>query len=75
MTLLTWGNQQLMPEDKQLIPIDRRSGQPLQLQLSDVASGQPVNRYVIGLAAGADASDAMKKRIKLMQQLPTHATE
>lgn len=67
VTLFQWGNTHLVEGDNAAELVDRRSGQPIQPQLIDALTQQPIALQHITLAAGPAASEAMSQRASLMQ--------
>lgn len=67
VTLFQWGNTHLVEGDNAAELIDRRSGQPIQPQLIDALTQQPIALQHITLAAGPAAGEAMSQRAALMQ--------
>ncbi|WP_025119424.1 MULTISPECIES: helix-turn-helix domain-containing protein [unclassified Serratia (in: enterobacteria)] len=67
VTLFQWGNTHLVEGDNAAELVDRRSGQPIQPQLIDALTQQPIALQHITLAAGPTAGEAMSQRASLMQ--------
>lgn len=67
VTLFQWGNTHLVEGDNAAELVDRRSGQPIQPQLIDALTQQPIALQHITLAAGPAAGEAMSQRASLMQ--------
>lgn len=67
VTLFQWGNTHLSEGAHSAELIDRRSGQPIQPQLIDALTQQPIALQHITLAAGPAAGEAMSRRASLMQ--------
>lgn len=67
VTLFQWGNTHLSEGAHSAELVDRRSGQPIQPQLIDALTQQPIALQHITLAAGPAAGEAMSRRASLMQ--------
>ncbi|WP_260514672.1 winged helix-turn-helix transcriptional regulator [Serratia fonticola] len=67
VTLFQWGNTHLSAGAHSAELVDRRSGQPIQPQLIDALTQQPIALQHITLAAGPEAGEAMSRRASLMQ--------
>ncbi|MGF6190663.1 winged helix-turn-helix transcriptional regulator [Serratia sp. 2723] len=67
VTLFQWGNTHLTEGVHSAELVDRRSGQPIQPQLIDALTQQPIALQHITLAAGPAAGEAMSRRASLMQ--------
>ncbi|HHQ6599711.1 TPA: winged helix-turn-helix transcriptional regulator [Serratia fonticola] len=67
VTLFQWGNTHLSEGAHSAELVDRRSGQPIQPQLIDALTQQPIALQHITLAAGPAAGEAMSRRAFLMQ--------
>jgi DNA-binding HxlR family transcriptional regulator len=67
VALFQWGNTHLTEGAHSAELVDRRSGQPIQPQLIDALTQQPIALQHITLAAGPAAGEAMSRRASLMQ--------
>lgn len=67
VTLFQWGNTHLSEGPHSAELVDRRSGHPIQPQLIDALTQQPIALQHITLAAGPAAGEAMSRRASLMQ--------
>lgn len=67
VTLFQWGNTHLTEGAHSAELVDRRNGQPIQPQLIDALTQQPIALQHITLAAGPAAGEAMSRRASLMQ--------
>lgn len=66
--LFHWGNTHLTDDGISAQLVDRRSGRPVQVQLIDSQTRQPIEQRHITLAPGPAASEGMRRRAALMQQ-------
>ncbi|AGP43916.1 hypothetical protein ALQ63_03889 [Serratia plymuthica] len=66
--LFHWGNTHLADEGITAELVDRRTGQPIYVQLVDSVTRQPIALHHITLAPGPAASDGIRRRAALMQQ-------
>jgi DNA-binding HxlR family transcriptional regulator len=67
VTLFQWGNTHLTEGAHSAELVDRHSGQPIQPQLIDALTQQPIALQNITLAAGPAGGEAMSQRASLMQ--------
>ncbi|CAI0706295.1 winged helix-turn-helix transcriptional regulator [Serratia entomophila] len=66
--LFQWGNTHLADDGISAQLVDRRNGQPVQVQLIDSLTQQPIAQQHVTLAAGPAASEGMRQRAAMMQQ-------
>lgn len=63
LTLMNWGNRHFAPEGESVFLAENATGAPVQLQLIDAHSGQPIsNRHAI--TAGPAANPRMRQRLE-----------
>lgn len=68
VTLFHWGNTHLAYDGIAAELVDRRSGKPIQPQLIDTMTQQPVTLQHVTLAPGPAAGEGMSLRASRMQQ-------
>lgn len=66
--LSQWGNRHLIDGDISALLVDSRSDQPIEVQLVNRDTQQPVPPQFITLAPGPAASDGINQRAELMRQ-------
>lgn len=67
VALSQWGNGHLFDGDISALLVDSRTGQPIQVQLINRDTQQPVPQQFITLAPGPAASEGIHQRAELMR--------
>jgi DNA-binding HxlR family transcriptional regulator len=70
LAMLQWGNTHFAPEGPSVQVVNTRTGQPVDVQLVDRATGEPIAGPSYAMAAGPGADDAIRLRLAERGTIP-----